>query len=303
MIPAEKILVLLEPLLVLAVLLAFRKGRYGKRLPATRNFLLFRFITDCILVAIINVPHFVKITEVHIDYTYFYAYWSTYLVSAVLIFLVLREIYGELMSPLPEIRRLGMVAFRWVLVISGVIGVVIAVSSVVSPAHTFAYTLIYIAELCVRSVSILELCLLAFIVLTIQNLGRSFRSPLFGISLGFGLQAAADFVMDAITKWQHSPVWSLPEFLVQVMTTCVLITWGVYFLLPERQEEREIAIIPVQSPLIRWNDVAQALGHSTPRVAMGASSGFFLQDVERVVDRVLARNNQLDAANSSTKAG
>uniref|UniRef100_A0A7V4XTW3 Uncharacterized protein n=1 Tax=Acidobacterium capsulatum TaxID=33075 RepID=A0A7V4XTW3_9BACT len=87
------------------------------------------------------------------------------------------------------------------------------------------------------------------------------------------------------------------------MTTCVLVTWITYFLLPERQEEREIAIIPVQSPLIRWNDVAQALGHSTPRVAIGASSGFFLQDVERVVDRVLARNNQLDAANSSTKAG
>jgi hypothetical protein len=303
MILAEKNLSLLEPLLLLAVLLAFGKGQYAKRLSATRNFLVFRFITSCVLVAILNAPHFINITETHIDYTYFYAYWSTYLVSAVLIFFVLREVYSELMKPLPEIRRLGMLAFRWVLVISGVIGLVIAFSSLVAPSHNFAYTLIYISELCVRSVSILELCLLAFIVLTIQNLGRSFRSPLFGISLGFGIQAAADFLMDAITKWQHSPIWSFPEALVQILTTCVLITWVTYFLLPERQEEREIAIIPVQSPLIRWNDVAQALGHSTPRVAMGASSGFFLQDVERVVDRVLARNGQLDAADSSTKAG
>lgn len=304
MIAFEKILVFLEPLLILAVLLAFARGHYFKRLPATRNFLIFRFVSDVVLVAILNAPQVVgSITETRIDYVYFYAYWFSYLTAAVLIFLVLREIYSELMRPLPEIRRLGMIAFRWILCISGVIAVIVAVSSEMTPSHSFASILLYIAFLCARSVSILELCLLAFIVLTIHNLGRSFRSPLFGIVLGFGIQAAAEFVLYAIAKWQHVPLWSSPEAILQIMTTVVLVTWATYFLLPERQEEREVAIVPAQSPLIRWNDVAQALGHSTPRVAMGASSGFFLQDVERVVDRVLARNNPMDAANSGSKAG
>ncbi len=303
MILAEKILVYLEPFLVLAVLLAFARGKYFKRLPATRNFLAFRFVSVCILEVLLIVPQMVHINETIIDYVYFYTYWLTYLISAVLIFLVLREIYSELMRPLPEIRRLGMIAFRWVMIISGVIGVVIAFSSVFESSHSFASVLIYLSQLCVRSVSILELSLLAFIALTIQNLGRSFRSPLFGLALGFGIDAASTFVMTAIGEFRNAPVWSMPEFILQIFTTCVLATWVVYFLLPERQEEHAVAIIPVQSPLIRWNDVAQALGHSTPRVAMGASSGFFLQDVERVVDRVLARNSQMDAANSGSKVG
>jgi len=303
MILLERILVFLEPLLILTVLLALAKGKYSKRLPATRNFLVFRLASDVVLVFLLYLPRMVSITEKHIDYTYFYAYWTAYLISSVLTFLVLREVYSELMKPLPEIRKLGMIAFRWIMLISGVIAVFIAISSEITPTHSFAATLIYIAQLCVRSVAVLELCLLAFISLTIHNLGRSFRSPLFGIALGLGIQAATDFIITALTVLQKATIWSVPESILQILTTLVLVTWVTYFLLPERQEEREVAIIPVQSPLIRWNDVAQALGHSTPRVAMGASTGFFLQDVERVVDRVLARNNQLDAANSSTKAG
>jgi|SRR5579875_627059 len=301
MILIEKILTLLEPLMVLAVLVAFAKSRYYKRLHAMRNFLFFRFISATILVAIINVPHFIRVTETEIDYTYYYAYWFAYLTSAVLIFFVLREVYSELMHPLPEIRRLGMIAFRWIMVISGVMGVIIAVSSEITPNDSFPSLLMYVSELCVRSVSILELCLLAFLTLTVRNLGRSFRSPLFGIALGFGIQASADFVITAISQWKHVPIWSLPELILEILTTLVLVTWVTYFLLPERQEEQAVAIVPAQSPLIRWNDVAQALGHSTPRVAMGGSTGFFLQDVERVVDRVLARNGHLDAANSATK--
>jgi hypothetical protein len=303
MLLAEKILVYLEPLFILIVLLAFSRGQYWKQLRATKAYFIFHFASVCVLSFLLTLPKLVRISETHIDYTYFYAYWGTYLISAVLIFFVLREVYSELMKPLPEIRRLGMMAFRWIMVISGVIGFVIAFSSALISSHSFASMLIYLSQLCVRSVSILELCLLAFIALTIKNLGRSFRSPLFGLALGFGMEAASEFVMTAVGQLRNAPVWSVPEFILQILTTLVLVTWVIYFLLPERQEEREIAIIPVQSPLIRWNDVAQALGHSTPRVAMGASSGFFLQDVERVVDRVLARNSQLDTANSSTKAG
>jgi hypothetical protein len=303
MILAEKILVYLEPLMILAVLLAFSKSRLWMHLRATKTYLTFHLVSICMLDFLLTLPHLVKISETHIDYTYFYAYWGTYLVSSALIFFVLREIYGELMKPLPEIRRLGMMAFRWIMVVSGVIGFVIAFSSVLVSSHSFASVLIYLSQLCVRSVSILELCLLAFIALTIRNLGRSFRSPLFGLALGFGLEAASEFVMTAIGQLRNAQIWSGPEFILQILTTCVLATWATYFLLPERQEEHLVAIVPVQSPLIRWNDVAQALGHSTPRVAMGASSGFFLQDVERVVDNVLARNGQLDAANSGSKAG
>jgi len=302
MLTAEHFLVYAEPFLDLLVLLAFLKAGFSRRLPATRNYLYLRVGSAFLLNSMLFIQHVVPIDVTTQCYMYFYAYWTLYLVGAVMIFLVIREVYSMLMQPVPQLRKLGMVVFRWVLVISGIIAAVIAVSAGIAPMHTFAQRLVYTAELCLHSVSVLELCLLAFIALTIHSLGRSFRSPLFGIALGLGIQAASDFLITAIVQFQHAKIWSSANLLSEALTTVVLLTWTTYFLLPERQEERVVITVPSPSPLIRWNDVAQALGHGSPRIAAGASTGFFLQDVERVVDRVLARN-QLPETNSSTKVG
>ncbi len=46
-----------------------------------------------------------------------------------------------------------------------------------------------------RSVSILELCLLAFLCLSMNALRLSARDMAFGIALGFGLMSANDFIL------------------------------------------------------------------------------------------------------------
>ncbi len=290
MLTAEHFLVYAEPFLDLVVLVAFLKAGLGRRLPATRNYLGLRVGSAFLLNSMLEIQHVFPIAKVTQCYLYFYAYWTLYLIGAVLIFLVIREVYSELMRPVPQLRRLGLVVFRWVLAISCIIAAIIAISAGVAPMHTFAQRLVYTAELCLHSVSVLELCLLAFIALTIHSLGRSFRSPLFGIALGLGIQAASDFLITAVVQWQHAQIWSFANLLSEALTAVVLMTWATYFLLPQRQEECGVITVPTPSPLIRWNDVAQALGHGSPRVAAGVSTGFFLQDVERVVDRVLARN-------------
>ena len=299
---AEHFLVYAEPFLDLVVLLAFIKAGLSRRLPATRNYLYLRVGSAFLLNSMLIIQHVVPIAETTQCYLYFYAFWTLYLVGAVMIFLVIREVYSVLMEPVPQLRKLGMTIFRWVLVISAMIAAVIVFSAGILPMHTFAQRLVYTAELCLHSVSVLELCLLAFIALTIHSLGRSFRSPLFGIALGLGMQAAADFSMALLVQWQHAQIWSFANLLLEGATVVVLLTWTTYFLLPQHQEERVVITVPSPSPLIRWNDVAQALGHGSPRIAAGASSGFFLQDVERVVDRVLARN-QFSETKSSTKVG
>lgn len=303
MLTAEHILVYAEPILVLAVFIAFLKSGFGRSLPAMRNYLVFRVVGTVVLEFLLQLQHLVSITAKLQCSIYFFAYWSLYLTGAVLIFLVIREIFGLLMQPVPQVRKLGMMAFHWVIAISCIIGAVIAVSAGLAPVSTLGQRLVYVAQLTLHSVSVLELCLLAFVALTIHSLGRSFRSPLFGISLGFGLKAASSFVVGALVAMQHAKVWSGANLLAEGLTCAILITWGVYFLLPEPAMERNVQVVPEPSPLIRWNDVAQALGHSSPRVAAGASTGFFLQDVERVVDRVLARNQALVVKSSDSKAG
>jgi hypothetical protein len=49
--------------------------------------------------------------------------------------------------------------------------------------------------------------------------------------------------------------------------------------------------MPANSTIYRWNEIASALGHTGTQVAVQQpSNGFFLTDVERVVEKVLARN-------------
>ena len=54
-----------------------------------------------------------------------------------------------------------------------------------------------------RSVSILELCLLAFLCLSMNALRLSVRDMAFGISLGFGLISANDFIVSLLLVAQH----------------------------------------------------------------------------------------------------
>ena len=304
MLAAEHYLVYAEPLLSLVVLIAFLKAGLGCRLPATRNYLFLRNGATVLLFGILEINHFIAITSLAQYKAYFYTYWTLYLVGAVLIFFVIREIYSELMRPVPHLRKLGMMAFRWAIAISCIIAAIIAVSASVAPIHNFAAKLVYVAQLCYHSISVLELCLLAFVALTIQSLGRSFRSPLFGLALGLGIEAASVFLVASVNIWEKARFWTFANLLNEIVIIAVLIMWTAYFLLPARKENAVVVAAPEPSPLIRWNDVAQALGHTSPRVAAGTSTGFFLQDVEKVVDRVLAKNHAvLETKSSDSKVG
>lgn len=305
MLTAEQILVDAEPFLVLAVLIVFFKTGFARRLPAMRNYLIFKLCSAFFLnEVLLKLQHFIPMSADTQGAIYFIGFWSLYLVGAVLIFFVVREVFSILMQPVPQVRKLGMMAFHWAVAISGILAVIIVASAGFSPKYTFAGRLMYATKMAMNSVSVLELCLLAFVAITIHSLGRSFRSPLFGIALGLGIQSTSEFVISAIERWHGACVWSSENLCVEISIVVVLLTWGTYFLLPEKVPAAQVQqLVPTPSPLIRWNDVAQALGHSSPRVAAGASTGFFLQDVEKVVDRVLAKNRVPEVKSSNSSVG
>jgi hypothetical protein len=140
-----------------------------------------------------------------------------------------------------------------------------------------------------RCVSVMELCLLAFLALSIHSLGRSFRSQLFGVGLGFGVTAATDLIFSAIPS-SCPGLTSIQNFSQQTIALVVLVTWSVYFAMPEPAAERNMIVLPPSSMLARWNALAKGLGQMPEPVMAGAPTGFFLQDIEGVVDRVLAKN-------------
>ena len=145
-----------------------------------------------------------------------------------------------------------------------------------------------------RSVSILELCLLAFLCLCINALQLSFRDLCF-----------------RLRTWLRSDVCQRPH-LRRLSSTVNLIShcsassspmrescsspsseWVAYCAMPERA--RKPVVMPASSTIYRWNEIASALGHGTKVAVRQPANGFFLTDVERVVEKVLTRNLQSES--------
>jgi hypothetical protein len=283
--PSMTFLEFAEPVLVWLAFLFFMKSGMAKRFPAMMSYLGLRAGSAIVLGLILGLNRFTHVDNVTQYAIYFYAYWATYILSAVAIFFVIQEIFCHVTEPVPGIRRFGLLAFRWVAIIS----VLVSVSSSI-PLKGLGAGLAMVGYQVMRCVSILELCLLAFLALFIHSLGRSFRSRAFGVALGFGMQAAMELILSAVVRPSPGLNTTL-NFSLQLVITFVLLGWTAYFALPEAAVEREAITLPVSSPLIRWNEIAKALGHNTPHVAVGQSGAFFLQDVEKVVDKILTKNS------------
>lgn len=283
------ILVDIEPALNFVALLAILRAGLSERFPAMRNYLVLRCASDVILLFILKENLIFHVSNVTQTVTYIYAYWISYAVVAVAIFFALQEVFKALMDPVPGLQRLGLIIFRWVSVASAVLLIGIGSSTQYQAGSKGMIFASLVGIQLMRCVSILEICLLAYLAISLNSLGRSYRGRVFGIGFGFGLQACGELIVSSMLTRFHS-IWSWQNLILEIPAIAALLIWTVYLVLPEPAEERGPITLPITSPLLRWNDIASALGQRPAHVALGAtSSAFFLQDVEEVVDKFLTK--------------
>jgi hypothetical protein len=214
---------------------------------------------------------------------YFYGYYAVYIASAVLLFFICLEVFRSALSAFSGLVRFGIVVFRWAAVVSLILSL-----TTVSFAHRGVMVLPDIAFSLMRSVSLLELCLLAFLCLAMSALQLPVRDIAFGISLGFGVLAANDFVLTALIKI-HSSLNEPFQYVYQALVLLALGVWVAYAAMPE--PVRRPIVVAANSTIYRWNEIASALGHKGANVAVPQpANSFFLTDVEKVVEKVLTRN-------------
>jgi hypothetical protein len=288
--PLLHTLVNIEPWLNMIALVAVIKSGVWRRFPAMTAYLGLRSFTDGALLLILNEQHFFAVSAQTQTLTYIYSYWALYILGAVAIFFALQEIFTAVMEPVPGLQSLGLLVFRW----ASIAAVIILLGTSI-PVYRSGSSDLFFESLTMqmmRCVSILEICLLAYLALSVHSLGRSFRGRVFGIGLGFGLEAAGELIFSALPT-RPGPLWSWTNLLLESASIIAVLVWTTYFLLPEPAEERHPITLPVTSPLVRWNDVAAALGQQRPaHVALGAeASAFFLQDVEKTVDKFLTKTS------------
>lgn len=214
---------------------------------------------------------------------YFYGYWSVYIASAVLIFFICIEVFRSALSSFSGLMKLGTVAFRWVALAS----VIVSLSSL-AIQHPPVDIIANIAYRLMRSVSILELCLLAFLCLSMNALRLSVRDLAFGIALGLGMMSSSDFILASFISRNTSLTGSL-QFVSESVILLALGIWVAYCAIPE--PARLPVMVPASSLIFRWNEIASALGHTGTQVAMRQpDGGILLTDVENVVETALAQN-------------
>jgi hypothetical protein len=193
---------------------------------------------------------------------YFYGYWISFAVESVLTLMVVYGVFKLAMAPLKGLQTLGILVFKWAAGIS----VAVALGSVFAPHMTATkYFTAAISQL-QRTQSILTLCLLVFVCFAIRPMGLSYKSRIFGVSLGLGMMATNDLLQS--TWFVVSPGMVAAYNQINGVVICVILaTWIGYFALPE--PKRRMIILPTTSPFLRWNQISQALGDDPGFVAIG----------------------------------
>lgn len=201
--------------------------------------------------------------EQHLAYrTYFYVYWTSYALEAVLSLMVIYSIFKLAMAPLKGLQTLGMLVFRWVAAIS----IAVAIGVALTPHLSGIKFMVAMVTQLQQTSSILTLCLLLFVGFAVRPMGLSFRSRIFGVSLGMGLMATINLV-DAAWLSHNQDMYSKLSIINGVADCIALLAWSTYFAFPE--PKRRIIVLPTTSPFLRWNQISLALGDDPGYVAIG----------------------------------
>jgi hypothetical protein len=263
--------------------LFWKKGLY-RRFPATSAYLASRAVFTVLLLAVLRAAALPWGRSHHFIVFYFYGYFAMYVVSAVLLYFICVEVFRSALAPFPGIMRIGIVVFRW----AAVVAVIVSLTSISYANLGLPMILYNIFYELMRSVSVLELCLLAFLGLSLNALRLPVRDMAFGIALGFGIMSTSDFISSSWSSHITSPNDPV-QFVFESLLLAALGVWLVYCFMPEPTPRP--VLMPASSAIYRWNEIASALGHTGTRVAVQQpANSFFLSDVERVVEKVLARN-------------
>jgi hypothetical protein len=210
---------------------------------------------------------------------YFGFFWLGEAVNAVLGFKVIHEIFLDVFRPYHTLKDLGTLLFKWAGVVLLLLSVVVAFSNSFDRDPLW-----HVLTTLQRSVRIVQLGLILFLLLFSRFLGVSRKQVSFGISLGFGFVAGVELMLIAL----HLGGFVTLENLNLINLTAYILAifvWLGYSL--SRKAVREGTANRLQTQ--RWE---QSLADLQPAVASDSLIPMF----EGMVERALLRSSNLEGA-------
>jgi hypothetical protein len=253
--------------LCLAVLvLMWKRKAMGEHLFLA-IFLAVRGVCGTITFSVLYFRKYLGLSKLIAYNIYFYSYWATFIMQAILMVLVVYGIYNLALAPFEPLKKLGSIVFRWI----AAIAVAVTVGVAIGPHMAGTSYLANLIGQFQQTVSVLTLCLLLFVCFALRPLGLTERSRAFGATLGLGILAATQLVLSAWspTSAALSP-YSVVYFYAGLGSCAALTVWGTYFALPE--PKRRMVLLPTTSPYFFWNKISEALGDKPGFVAINGFS-------------------------------
>jgi hypothetical protein len=214
-----------------------------------------------------------------LDYNiFFYSRWTAFFILSALMLVIIYSVFRHAMKPLEGLHRAGKVIFRWIFAASLLVSIAIAVTPHAGGGFYFLNLTAQLQE----ATSILTICLLLFVCFAIRYLGMTYRSHIFGISLGLGILATASLVQSAWFSTMATYSLYSPTYLYSSLGSCVaLLVWGVYFAMPE--PAARMIMLPTTSPYFTWNRISEALGDDPGQVVIAGFKPGMLAPAELAV--------------------
>ena len=214
---------------------------------------------------------------------YFYLYWVLNAALMALEFGIMYEVFVHAVKPYAGLIDLAKMLFGWAALFLLLAAGLTAFSTAGSHLTQCAAGIAYLD----RGLRMMQCGILILFFLFERRLGLSWRSHSVSAALGLGIIAATGLSITFFRN-QH-PEWNLFYDLSEnIIYFATVMTWVICFRLPQ-PERKTVLDSPAKLIFQRWNDALLA----TPFVAQGGAAAAqmdsFLPNVEKTVDRVLAR--------------
>jgi hypothetical protein len=189
---------------------------------------------------------------IHRGMVYFYTFWACEAIGIFLGLAVVREIFTNLFSPHPALRKLATMTFR-----VAVVALVVLAAAVIYAESGNAKGISNGVMLAAEAARVVEVGLIMFLFVSSSAFGLHWRQNVFGMALGLGLFGAVELA--TVTLIPHMPTAIARALnLTHGLAFCTtLLIWLGYLLVPERAPSS--AEIPKQAQLEQWNQAVMEL--------------------------------------------
>ena len=207
---------------------------------------------------------------------YFYAYWVFSGLTGICSVAIICELLGAVLKPFIGLRDAGKLLFRWAAAVMVIMALVIACSSH-TEGRNYLVSAVLELERCMR---VVQCGLLLFVLCCSKYLGISTSNRAYGITLGFGLNASTCLILLSMSTYMGARFDHSLSLGMSAAYNLAAIVWMGYILKPE--PARKVIHLPISSPLVRWNEIATAMGHGARVAYMPAPDTY---QIEKIAQR------------------